>query len=241
MPTLLALLFFQAASVFAQRGHEIQFQTGVLVNWGTKSYDYFETPTRRHQFIFDGLYDAEINTLSWHVPVNSYLDLGLYFTKSYDASFELIQDEGFYFNLEESSAPQTAVLYAGTIDVESRLSAYGVNIRLNHLIRSNKYKFYFVVSPGMMSISNFVDNQNLFETDDEGLKEVLKNDFIGAHKLFSVGYGFGISFPLKSGLNLKLLEIYDRTTPRGKDSHFLTANHNLEIKTGISYQFYRRK
>jgi len=51
----------------------------------------------------------------------------------------------------------------------------------------------------------------------------------------------GVSYPLKSGINLKILEIYNRYIINSNVSNFLSQNHSLEIRTGIAYQFYRKK
>ena len=66
----------------AQRGHEIQLQVGSYANWGVLFYDYNETESRRHRYEFDYNYNTPFFSFSWHYPVNAYLDLGVYFSRS---------------------------------------------------------------------------------------------------------------------------------------------------------------
>ncbi len=223
-----------------QRGHEIQFQTGYFLNWGIIFYDYNESESRRHNYEFDHVYDADLLSISWHYPVNAYLDLGVNFTKSYDASSELVQAESTLFDSELGGGPQDAELFAGQTDIESHYLSFGVDIRINHLIKSNKYKFYFILSPGYQILENLLKDLDFIETDPV-LKQVLLDDFVRKEKHMNVGIGFGVSYPLKSGINLKILELYDRFTMNVNASNLLSQGHSLEIRTGIAYQFYRRK
>ncbi|MDA0194151.1 MAG: hypothetical protein O2887_10105 [Bacteroidetes bacterium] len=238
---ILCFLLFVSSILSAQRSHEIQVQTGYYANWGVKFYDYNETAIRKHSYEFDHNYDASFNSISWHYPLNGFIDLGLYYSRSYDGSFEILQAEGFLIDSEVGSTPQADVYFSGLTDVESHYRSYGLDIRLNHLIRSNKYKFYIVISPGLQTIENIVHVDNIIEAQDPGLKEQLTRDFIGKEQRLTIGYGFGISYPLKNGINLKLIEIYDRTAPGGKNTNFLSSVHSMEVRIGASYQFYRRK
>ena len=240
---LLSLMLAFSWPVFGQRGHEIQIQTGYLRNWGLMFYDYYETLERRHNYEFDPIYDADLLILSWHYPLNAYIDVGLNFTKSYDASFELLQAESALFDPELGEGPQTdQALFAGLTDLESRYMAYGADIRINHLIKSNKYKFYFILSPGLQQMENYNDGgDDVFEAVDPGLEEALSRDFVKKEQVFSLGLGFGVSYPLKSGINLKILELYDRYIPGSNSSNFMSSNHTIEIRTGLAYQFYRKR
>jgi len=242
---ILVIILFRSTDLSAQRGHEIQFQTGYFRNWGVMYYDYNQTETKRHNYEFDPVYDADLLSLSWHYPINAYIDIGLSFTKSYDASFELIQAESVLFDSEDTIAgpgPQTdGALFAGLTDLESRYMAAGLSIRVNHLIKSNKYKFYFILNPAWQQMKNFVGDVNSFEADNPGLKQALLDDFTGVERSMSLGIGMGVSYPLKSGINLKILEIYNRYIINSNVSNFLSQNHSLEIRTGIAYQFYRKK
>jgi len=236
---VLFIILFVQSNLLAQRGHEIQVQTGIYINWGVKFYDYHESETKRHNFEFDHLYDASFLSLGWHYPVNGYIDIGFFFSKSHDGSLELLQAEAFLF--EQAGTPETAELFAGATDFDSRYTAYGFDFRINHLIRSNKYKFYFILSPGYQKLNIFLGDDEAFETEDESLKQDLKDTFTGTEKFFVMGYGFGVSYPLRNGINLKLIEIYDRFSPTISTSDFLSSGHSLELRIGASYQFYRKK
>lgn len=207
-------------------------------------YDYQQSESERHNYEFDPTYDADLIILSWHYPINAYIDVGFNFTKSYDASFELLQAESALFDANATNTgPQTdGALFAGLTDLESKFMAYGFNIRINHLIKSNKYKFYFVLSPGMQHMENHNDGgEDVFEATDPGLIEAISRDFVKKEKVFNLGLGFGVSYPLKSGINIKILELYDRYIPGNNTSSFLSSNHSIEIRTGIAYQFYRKR
>ena len=236
---ILLVSFFSYDAV-AQRGHEIQFQTGYLRNWGVVFFDYHESETRRHNYEFDHVYDADLLSLAWHYPINAYLDLGLNITRSYDSSFELKQAESALFDSQSGAGPQTAVIFAGLTDAESHYNSYGINMRVNHLIRSNKYKYYFIINPVYQKVEASFKAEDVFETEVVGLREAISDHYSGIEKHMSVGLGFGVSYPLKSGINIKILEIYDRYTLMVSDSRYLSQAHSLEIRTGISYQFYRK-
>ena len=238
--TIISTLFL-IYPLSAQRGHEIQFQTGYLRNWGVIFWDYHESETRRHNYEFDPVFDADLLSLSWHYPLNAYFDLGLSVTKSYDSSFELLQAESFLFDPDVGNGPQTGAHFAGLTDLEAKYLALGSIIRINHLIRSNKYKYYLIFNPTYQLVEVLLSDADGFETEDTGLKQAIISDFVGKETTFSMAAGIGVSYPLKSGINIKILEIYNRYIFSSTSSHIFSTSHSLELRTGISYQFYRRK
>ena len=87
----------------AQRGHEIQVQLGESFNKGPSTYTYRESGTREHQFEFDQRHNSKFYNISWRYSINSYLEIGLYFSHSFDAEVRLEETESILFDSNDSS------------------------------------------------------------------------------------------------------------------------------------------
>ena len=235
---ILVLVLLSCGSLFAQRTHELQLQLGWFRNNSVTFYDYYETPEIRHNFEFDQTYSSQYLSLSWNYPVNGYMETGIFVTQSLNANFNLFEAESGVFNIVSGTSLRLDTLYIGTTDLKSNFTEIGLNLRLN-LVRLNKLKTYFILTPGLITINNIEHKQNLIKAEDENLKQELLNRYLISETRFLLGLGLGFSYPLGNGINLKILEIYVKNAPG--NSTIIGSLTSLELKTGISYQFYRRK
>jgi len=102
IPKLLSVLIFAilpVSNILAQRGHEFQFQVGTYWNRQDSFYDFFESGGNiRHTYEIEQTYSARFQTFSWRYPINGYLEVGLFFSKSTDGTLKLFEQESAVLN-----------------------------------------------------------------------------------------------------------------------------------------------
>jgi len=235
---ILVLVLLSGGFLFAQRTHEIQLQIGRFRNNSVTFYDYYETPEIRHNFEFDQTYSSQFLTLSWNYPINGYVETGIFVTQSLNAKLNLEEAESGVFNTVSGTSLRPDTLFLGSANLKSNFTEIGVNLRLN-LVRLNKLKTYLILTPSLITMNNINHKDNLIKAKDENLKQELLNRYLISETKILLGLGLGFSYPLGNGINLKILEIYAKNIPG--NSTIIGSLTSLELKTGISYQFYRRK
>ena len=227
-----------ALSGLAQRGHEIQVQLGESFNKGVSTYTYAESGTRVHRFEFDQRHSSKFYAFSWRYPINGYLETGLYFSHSFDASVLLFEAESILFDSNDSSRRPPSNFFLGKTKLSSKNIELGIDVRVT-VARFDKFKAYLTLSTGLQRISVIQEYGDILEVQDQGLKQ----DFLSTHlvdeDVHILGFGLGLSRLLNNGINIKILEVYGRAHP--KKSLQLSSPVSIEIRTGVSYQFYKRK
>lgn len=222
----------------AQRGHEIQVQLGKSFNKGPSTYTYKESGTRKHQFEFDQKHNSTFYNISWRYPINSYLEIGLYFSRSFDAEVFLSEAESILFDSNDSSRRPPSNFFLGTTKLSTENTELGIDVRVT-LARFQKFKAYFTLCTGLQRISVNHEYGDILEVQDQGLKQDFLSTYLVDENVHNLGFGFGLSRLLKNGINIKILEVYGRSHPN-KSLH-LSSQVSFEIRTGVSYQFYKRK
>ena len=237
-PVIFVVVLLLGHPLTAQRIHELQLQLGILHNTSVTFYDYHETPDIRHNFEFDQSYASQFYSISWHYPVNGYVEVGLFLTRSLNAYLNLVEAESGVFNSENGTSLRPDTLFLGTTKLKSNFTEMGVHLRIN-LARLKKLKTYLILSPSMATIQNIDHRDNQLQMENQDLKQDLLNSYLVSETRFLLGIGLGFSYPLGNGFNLKILEIYAKNVPRS--SNILGSMNSLELRSGVSYQFYRRK
>lgn len=222
----------------AQRGHEIQFQVGVRLNKGVSFYNYFETPELRHNFEFDQGHNATVLNISWHHPINGYLDAGIFFTHSLSATLRLFEAESILFDTNNPGVRKASDLFLGRTELRSNISELGASVRIN-MIRIDKFRIYSMIQAGSQRIAVRNVAPVAIEVVDERLRNDLLQTYRVSERLLMISYGLGLSYYMGNGLNLRIIEIHGKTHPDGAD--MLSASTGVEIKSGFSYQLYKRK
>ncbi len=233
-----ALCILAGPNGMAQRAHEIQVQFGVMFNKGVSFYDYIENDTRRHNFEFDQKYTSNFYTISWRYPINSYLEAGLYVSHSVSASLLLLEAESILFDSGETGVRDASPLFLGETKLSSKNSEIGIDVRLT-VARFNKFKTYAVVNAGLQRINIVEKRTNVLEVQDEALRQDLLKTYLVYENVHKLGFGLGLSRLLNHGINIKIIEVYGRILPENK--LMLSSPVSMEIRTGVSYQFYKRK
>lgn len=235
--TIIIVFNLLGTSALAQRGHEIQAQFGVSFNKGVSFYDYEESDIRKHTFEFDQRYKSDFYNISWRYPINSYLEAGIYFSHTLSSTLTLHEAESILF---DSDAPQVrgpSNLFLGMSIFASKSSEIGIDVRVT-MARFNKFKTYVVVNAGIqrISISNKLNN---LEVQDQGLREDFLKTYLVDENVHLLGVGFGLSRLLNNGINIRIIEVYGRNLSESK--LLLSFPVTFELRTGVSYQFYKRK
>jgi hypothetical protein len=232
------LLGFSAINSSAQRSHEVQVQFGVMFNKGVSFYDYKETDTKRHNFEFDQKYTSSYYNFSWRYPVNSYIETGIYFSHSIRASLLLLEAESILFDSQNPGTRSTSPLFLGETRLSSKNREIGIEVRAT-IVRFNKFKSYVMLNAGIQQISVTHHATSILEVQDPGLRNDLLQTYLVDENIHSIGIGLGLSRLLSSGVNIKIVEVYGRNLPENK--LLLAFPISFEIRTGVSYQFYKRK
>ncbi len=222
----------------AQRGHEIQVQLGESFNKGPSTYTYKESGTRQHQFEFDQKHNSTFYNISWRYPINSYLEIGLYFSHSFDASVFLLEAESILFDSDDLSRRPPSNFFLGKTKLSTENNELGIDARVT-VARFDKFKAYFILCTGLQRISVIHESGDILEVQDQGLKQDFLSTYLVDEDVYNLGFGLGLSRLLKNGINIKILEVYGRSHPN-KSLH-LSSPVSIEIRTGVSYQFYKRK
>ncbi len=233
--------FFTANLSYSQRTHEFRINLSLYRNSGVSFYDFHEEENIRHNFEWDQIFKAQLIELGWRYPVSPYLHIGFHFSKSIHAEMELLQAESAVYNSNQGSAPQLATLFSGLTTFESNFREIGMDFKLNHLLRSKKFKIYITLGPGLQAIKNAGNNQIEFETESEDLKNDLLQTYSGKEVLFTLSYGLGLTYPIGKGLNLNIIEVMGKYTPDHQSSDFFVFSNSLVIKSGISYKLLRNQ
>ena len=231
-------IFFNALDLNAQRGHELKFQVGYFQNAGTAFMDYFETADIRHNFEFDQKYSATLYSLGWNYPINGHLEIGVFLTSTWEASVVLLEQESAVFNLE-GRALRPDTLYSGMTKFDSDFSEAGVAIKLN-LIRFNKFKWYMNSTFSFNYLDNTNDEERVIQATNPELRDAIIRRYTKKERWSEIGIGFGLSYALKHGITITVLEVHAKkplVTPIGFSDTF----SNVECRSGLAYQFYRRK
>lgn len=222
----------------AQRGHELQFQFGVQFNKGVSFYDYQESGAKRHNFEFDQKYISNFYSISWRFPVNSYLEAGMYFSHSLSASLLLLEAESIVFDSANPGTRPPSNFFLGETKLTAKSSEIGIDIRAT-MARFNKFKTYVILNAGIQRISITKNSIRVLEVQDEDLKNDLLNTYQVYENVHMIGIGVGISRLIAHGINIKILEVYVRNLSENK--LLLSFPVSFEFRTGVSYQFYKRK
>ena len=98
---------------------------------------------------------------------------------------------------------------------------------------------YLTLSTGLQRISVIQEHGDILEVQDQGLKQDFLRTYLVDEDVHILGFGLGLSRLLNNGINIKILEVSGRTHP--KKSLQLSSPVSIEIRTGVSYQFYKRK
>lgn len=228
-----------AINALAQRGHEIQVQFGVLFNKGVGFYNYNETgSTKRHRFEFDQRYTSNFYSISWRYPINSYLETGLYFSHSLGASLSLLEAESILFDSQNTGTRGPSPHFLGSTVLDSKNSEIGIDVRVT-VARFDKFKTYLVINAGLQRVSVTDSPHNKLEVENPDLRQDLLKVYLVDEYLHTIGFGLGLTRLLTNGINIKIIEVYGRNHP--ESSLLLAFPISLEIRTGVSYQFYKRK
>lgn len=223
----------------AQRAHELQVQFGVSFNRGVSFYTYLEPEgSKRHKFEFDQKYSHTFYNISWHYPINSYADAGVFFTHSISASLHLLEAESIVFDPANPGVRAASPLFLGVTRLASNVQEFGLQGRL-YMIRSNKFKTYFVGGAGVQRIHIRDKTHNTIEAEHPGLKKNLLETYLISEDRITIRYGIGIAYLLANGISIKIFEVYGKNNT--KSSLTVSAATSFEIRTGVSYQFYKRK
>lgn len=234
-----SLFTFSAIRVQAQRGHEIQVQFGILFNKGVSFYDYDEPGgTKRHNFEFDQKYTSNFYNISWRYPINSYLETGLYFSHSLRSSLLLLEAESILFDSQNTNTRGPSPHFLGRTKLSSKNREVGIDVRVT-VARFDKFKTYLVMNAGLQRISATYSRDNKLEVQHPELKQDLLKTYLVDEYLHTIGCGLGLTRLLTNGINIKIIEVYGRNHP--ESSLMLSFPVSLEIRTGVSYQFYKRK
>lgn len=222
----------------AQRGHEIQVLLGVSFNKGVSTYDYKESDARRHKFEFDQRHRSTFYSISWRYPINSYLEAGVYFSNSFDASLKLLEAESILFDTASPGTRGPSNLFLGETKLSPKNIELGINIRVT-VARFNKFKAYATLSTGLQRILMAREHGDILEVQDQDLKEDFLKTYLVNEDVHTLGFGLGLSRLLKNGININILEVFGRYHP--EKSLLLSFPVSIEIRTGVSYQLYKRK
>lgn len=241
-PILVLLLFLTGLltsnRLHAQRGHEIQFQFGVRANKGVSFYNYIESPELRHNFEFDQRHNTTVLHVNWSHPINGYLDAGVFYTHSLSSTLRLLEAESILFDSNNPGIRRPSDLFLGLTELRSTIRELGAGLRIN-MVRTDKFRVYSMIQAGVQRIAVRNAQPVSLEVVDEELRKDLLQTYRLKERLFTIGYGFGLSYYIRNGLNLRILEIHGKTHPH--DSDLLSAATSVEIKTGFSYQLYKRR
>lgn len=236
---IISLCILSPIDGLTQRGHEIQVQFGVLFNKGVSFYDYVEPGgTRRHNFEFDQKYTSNFYSVSWRYPINNYLETGLYYSHSLTASLLLLEAESILFDSEKPETRGPSPHFLGTTNLSANNREIGIDVRLT-VARFNKFKTYLVLNAGFQRISIKESSGNKLEAQHPDLRQNLLKTYLVDEYLHTIGCGLGFSRLLTNGINIKIIEMYGRNHP--ESSLMLPFPLSLEIRTGVSYQFYKKK
>jgi len=242
---LLSILLITASyslgthKALAQRAHEVQVFVGVTSNHGVSFYDYPEIgTTKRHNFEFDQKYTSLFYEINWSYPISNQVGIGLFYSRSIRATLNLLEAESLLFDSDSPGTRDVSYLYSGTTRLASSARELGGCFRIN-ILRFQDFKTYFLGSGGYKRISSIKKNHNVVEAEDPGLQNHLLKTYLKSEDLFTIGYGFGLSCLLKNGVNVKIVEVLGKNNTGS--SLMLSAANSIEIRTGLSYQFYRKQ
>lgn len=246
LPILTCIFFALGHIVFdpfllqAQRAHEIQFQFGVSLNKGVSFYDYVEAGgTKRYNFEFDQRLMSFYYRVNWLFPVNGSFDAGLYFASSLSTRHQYIEAESFLFDSDKPGERLASPLYTGESRFNSNTKEFGVNAKIC-LARFGKFKTYALINPGWLSIKVFKnDPSHVVQAEHPGLRQNLFDTYTIHEDLFVIGYCVGISYRLAPGITITILEASGKNNL--KDSRLIPSTPSFDIRSGLAYQFYRRK
>ncbi len=227
----------------AQRSHVLELRGGYYTNFGVSFYDYYDPDSARQNFEWDQHFNSEYLGIAWRFPINAYLELGLGYNHSITAKSEIIEAESLYYGYDDVPVVGASgeLLYAGTTVLKSRYQEFLVNLRINHLIRSEKVQFYLVFSHGFIVADNLHDAQNIFQTADSDLRSDLEGTYIRRDYRGTFSYGFGLDYPLRNGVKINLIDARGTVIKDYEESKILISKYGINVSTGISYHFRRRR
>ena len=237
--SVLILTILPVSNMLAQRGHEFQFQVGTYWNRQDSFYDFFESGGNiRHTYEIEQTYSARFQTFSWRYPINGYLEVGLFFSKSTDGTLKLFEQESAVLNSTSGNALRPDTLFVGLIEFDSDYIEAGVDLRFNFL-RINKLKSYVIFSVGSVTFENIDEADNIIQAENPDLRQDLLKTYIVKENKLTAGLGVGLSYTFNNGINLKIIEFYGKNV-FGTVTN-LAASNSIEFRIGASYQFLRRK
>ena len=240
MKFLMACLFAAGClTVSGQRSHIVDIRGGFYTNFGVAYHDFYDSDSARHNFEWDQHFNVEYVGVSWRFPINTYLEAGLTYNHSFAAKSEIIEAESFFYGTRDVPSPGTR--YAGNTVLKSQFQEFLIDVRLNHVFRTKKVQLYFVFSFGATIAENVQDGKNTFQADAEDLLSDLKTSYVVRDIRKTVGYGFGLDYPLRNGIRIKLIEAQAKVITDWEDSEILISKYGISLSTGISYQFKRTK
>ena len=132
-----------------------------------------------------------------------------------------------------------ATFFLGKTKFSAENNELGIDVRVT-VARFNKFKTYTTVSTGLQRILVAREHGDILEVQDQGLKQDFLSKYLANEDVYNLGFGLGLSRLLKNGINIKILELYGRYHYPKKSLH-LSSPVSIEIRTGVSYQLYKRK
>ena len=101
----------------------------------------------------------------------------------------------------------------------------------------------YVIAPAVVFVEVFkkhgVEISMIEARGPMGLRKDLLNTYMTNETLVGLGYGAGVSYSLRNGLDFKILEFHGKLNPGLSTT--LSALNSIEIRTGASYKFLRKK